>query len=184
MKTTENAGELKMVTFALGQQTFGIDMRSLIEIREWAAPTPLPSVPSYILGVTNLRGTVVPIVGLAERLGWTPSEIHSRSCVLVVTIAGKQAGFLVDEVNDIVGIQEDSIQPAPDVEIHDTNVIAGLVQITTRGKDGDAAPTMVLLLDLDALTVTSSAAAGIVACANTPAAGATPGADAALDIAA
>lgn len=185
MTTNENAGELKMVTFALGQQTFGIDMRSLIEIREWAAPTPLPSVPSYILGVTNLRGTVVPIVGLAERLGWTPSEIHSRSCVLVVTIAGKQAGFLVDEVNDIVGIQKDAIQPAPDIEIHDTNVIAGLVQITTRGKDGaDAAAAMVLLLDLDALTVASTAAAGIVASPNTAVAGAEPVAGAALDIAA
>jgi purine-binding chemotaxis protein CheW len=190
MSMTENAGELKMVTFALGQQTFGIDMRSLIEIREWAPPTPLPSVPSYILGVTNLRGTVVPIVGLAERLGWTPSEIHSRSCVLVVSIAGKQAGFLVDEVNDIVGVQEDAIQPAPDVEIQDTNVIAGLVQITTRGNDGGtAASTMVLLLDLDALTVASTAVAGVGAA--TIATPATPVADAAsvaatggLDIAA
>jgi len=192
MSMTENAGELKMVTFALGQQTFGIDMRSLIEIREWAPPTPLPSVPSYILGVTNLRGTVIPIVGLAERLGWTPSEIHSRSCVLVVSIAGKQAGFLVDEVNDIVGIHEDSIQPAPDVEIQDTNVIAGLVQITTRGGDGEgnaAASTMVLLLDLDALTVTSTATAGIAvpttaALAVTPAATAAGTTAGGLDIAA
>jgi purine-binding chemotaxis protein CheW len=81
--------------------------------------------------------------------------------VLVVSIAGKQAGFLVDEVNDIVAIKEDAIQPAPDVEIQDTNVIAGLVQITTRGSEGDgdaAASSMVLMLDLDALTVTSTAA--------------------------
>jgi purine-binding chemotaxis protein CheW len=184
MSMTENAGELKMVTFALGQQTFGIDMRSLIEIREWAPPTPLPSVPSYLLGVTNLRGTVIPIVGLAERLGWTPSEIHSRSCVLVVSIAGKQAGFLVDEVNDIVGIQEDSVQPAPDVEIQDTNVIAGLVQISTRGSEGGAAAsTMVLLLDLDALTVTSTAAAPVAA-ANAPTTGTAPVAAGGLDLAA
>ncbi|WP_242139729.1 chemotaxis protein CheW [Sphingomonas sp. TREG-RG-20F-R18-01] len=190
MSMTENAGELKMVTFALGQQTFGIDMRSLIEIREWAAPTPLPSVPSYILGVTNLRGTVVPIVGLAERLGWTPSEIHSRSCVLVVSIAGKQAGFLVDEVNDIVGIQESQIQPAPDVEIQDTNVIAGLVQINTRGTDGsNATSMMVLLLDLDSLTVTSTATALLPTAAVAGAAASAPAAipaaaSGALDIAA
>ena len=190
MSTMETADERKIVTFSLGEQVFGIAMSALIEIREWAPPTPLPSVPSYILGVTNLRGTVVPIVGLAERLGWTPSEIHSRSCVLVVSIAGKRAGFLVDEVNDIVGIQEDAIQPAPDVEIQDTNVIAGLVQITTRGSDGGAAAsTMVLLLDLDALTVTSTAVAGTVATTIAPLAppvvdGASTGAVAGLDIAA
>ncbi len=149
------ADEIKIVTFTLGSRNFGIDMRSLIEIREWTEPTPLPSVPGYILGVTNLRGTVVPVVGLAERLGWTPSEIHARSCVLVVNIAGKQAGFLVDEVDDIVAIQESAIQPAPDVELQESNVISGLVQITARARDGsEPSAQMVLLLDLDALSIT------------------------------
>jgi len=147
--------EIKIVTFTLGSRHFGIDMRSLIEIREWAEPTPLPSVPGYILGVTNLRGTVVPVIGLADRLGWTPSEIHARSCVLVVNIAGKQAGFLVDEVDDIVAIQESAIQAAPDVELQEASVISGLVQITARARDGsDPSPQMVLLLDLDALSIT------------------------------
>ncbi|GGO96879.1 chemotaxis protein CheW [Stakelama pacifica] len=151
----DEAGEMKIVTFALGDQVFGIDMRSLIEIREWASPTPLPSVPNYILGVSNLRGTVIPIVGLAERLGWEPSVIHPRSCVLVVAISGKQAGFLVDEVNDIVVIQQNAIQPAPDVEIQEANVISGLVQVPNRTKEGgEDSHSMVLLLDLDALAIT------------------------------
>ena len=155
MNDQENpADEIKIVTFTLGSRHFGIDMRSLIEIREWAEPTPLPSVPDYILGVTNLRGTVVPVIGLADRLGWTPSEIHARSCVLVVNIAGKQAGFLVDEVDDIVAIQESAIQPAPDVELQETNVISGLVQINARARDGsEPSAQMVLLLDLDALSI-------------------------------
>ncbi|WP_422058435.1 chemotaxis protein CheW [Sphingomonas sp.] len=156
MNDQENpADEIKIVTFTLGSRHFGIDMRSLIEIREWAEPTPLPSVPDYILGVTNLRGTVVPVIGLADRLGWTPSEIHARSCVLVVNIAGKQAGFLVDEVDDIVAIQESAIQPAPDVELQEASVISGLVQINARSRDGsEPSAQMVLLLDLDALSIT------------------------------
>lgn len=162
MSSVANAGERKIVTFSLGRQVFGIDMKSLIEIREWDKPTPLPGVPAYIKGVTNLRGTVVPVVGLAERLGWTPSVIHSRSCILVVSIAGKQAGFLVDEVIDIVLISDDDIQPAPDVEIGEPSVIAGLVQIAARSQekgasDGAAAGeagTTALLLDLDALSLT------------------------------
>ena len=154
--STDTASDRKIVTFSLGKQTFGIDMSALIEIREWDEPTPLPNVPSFVKGVTNLRGNVIPVVGLAERLGWEPSVLHSRSCILVVNIAGKQAGFLVDEVNDIVGIGEAEIQPAPEVETIEASVIAGLVRIATRTKDGsrDEKGVMVLLLDLDALSLT------------------------------
>lgn len=158
MSALNTPGERKIVTFSLGPQMFGIDMKALIEIREWEEPTPLPSVPAYLKGVTNLRGTVVPVVGLAERLGWAPSVLHSRSCILVVTIAGKQAGFLVDEVADIIVINEDQIQPAPDVEIGEQSVIAGLVQVVPRTQEGAAAAAdssnMVLLLDLDSLSLT------------------------------
>lgn len=157
MNSIDTAGERKIVTFSLGQQMFGIEMSALIEIREWEEPTPLPSVPGYIKGVTNLRGTVIPVVGLAERLGWAPSAIHARSCILVVNISGKQAGFLVDEVADIVLIKDNDIQPAPDVEIAEDGVISGLVQIAARATDGVAASesaTMVSLLDLNALSLT------------------------------
>ncbi|UYY78794.1 chemotaxis protein CheW [Sphingomonas sp. R1] len=157
MSTTDTANDRKIVTFSLAKQIFGIDMSALIEIREWDEPTPLPNVPSFIKGVTNLRGNVIPVVGLAERLGWEPSQLHARSCILVVNIMGKQAGFLVDEVNDIVGINVNEIQPAPAVETAlEESVIAGLVRIATRAKDGtrDENGSMVLLLDLNALSLT------------------------------
>ncbi|AGH49058.1 MULTISPECIES: chemotaxis protein CheW [Sphingomonadales] len=154
MSATDNSDERKIVTFTLGEQMFGIDMRALIEIREWEEPTPLPSVASYIKGVTNLRGSVVPVVGLAERLGWEPSRIHSRSCILVVSIGGRQAGFLVDEVADIVAINGGDIQPAPEVEMVEASMIAGLVKIERRAAEAEDAETMVLLLDLDALGLT------------------------------
>lgn len=148
----------KIVTFSLGSQIFGIDMKDLIEIREWEEPVPLPSVPSFIKGVNNLRGTVVPVIGLAERLGWEPSRLHARSCVLVVNVCGKQAGFLVDEVADIIPIRVSEIQPAPDIEIGDASAIAGLVQIADRQRGINSPPTeegaMVVLLELEALNVT------------------------------
>jgi purine-binding chemotaxis protein CheW len=153
--TATQSGERKIVTFALADKVFGIDMKDLIEIREWEEPTPLPRVPGYIKGVANLRGTVIPIIGLAERLGWEPSVPHQRSCTLVVSIAGKLAGFLVDEVADIVVIDEGKIQPAPDVECGEPGVIAGLVQVALRGHEaeGDENGVMVALLDLDVLHV-------------------------------
>ena len=155
MSIVESNSEYKIVTFTLGKQLFGIDMAALIEIREWEQPTPLPGVPSYIKGVTNLRGNVVPVVGLAERLGWAPSVLHARSCILVVNIAGKQAGFLVDEVNDIVAIAQDAVQTPPEMEGGEQNMLIGLVQIDARGNDSEAGrQVMVSLLDLDALSLT------------------------------
>ncbi|QHL89769.1 chemotaxis protein CheW [Sphingomonas changnyeongensis] len=153
--TNVNSAERKIVTFTLSNRIFGIDMSALIEIREWEEPTPLPGVPGYIKGVANLRGTVIPIIGLAERLGWEPSVPHARSCILVVVSDGKQAGFLVDEVADIVSISENQVQPAPDIDLAEPGVVAGLVKAQTRAQqDASDEGAMVLLLDLDALNVT------------------------------
>ncbi|MBP6030887.1 MAG: purine-binding chemotaxis protein CheW [Sphingobium sp.] len=151
--------DLKIVTFTLCGHMFGIAMTSLLEIREWEEPTPLPGVPHYVRGVTNLRGNVVPVVGLSERLGWPPSETHARSCTLVVNIAGKQAGFLVDEMNDIVTINMAEIQPPPALDGADTSMICGLVRVVDRSGDSaerDQAENnaMVLLIDVPALSLT------------------------------
>lgn len=156
---TPAAEEMKIVTFTLGGHMFGISMASLVEIRQWEEPTPLPGVPSYVRGVTNLRGNVVPVVGLAERLGWPPSETHARSCTLVVNLDGKQAGFLVDEMNDIVTVSLDDIQPPPDLDGADTSAIAGLVRVVDGTSDRavdtrTGSGAMVLLIDVPALSLT------------------------------
>jgi len=154
---TSAAQDMKIVTFTLGGHMFGIAMTSLLEIRQWAEPTPLPGVPHYVRGVTNLRGNVVPVVGLAERLGWAASETHPRSCILVVNLEGRQAGLLVDEMNDIVTITTDKIQPPPELDGADTTMIAGLVRVSDRVTEEDKEKTdksqMVLLIDIDALSL-------------------------------
>lgn len=152
MTTDIPGNDCKIVTFSLNGRMFGIDMNSLIEIREWSEPTPLPGVPHYILGVTNLRGTVVPVVGLSQRLGWEASKIHQRSCLLIVNLSGKQAGFLVDEVADIVPVNRADIQPPPDIDIGEPDVITGLIRVGGRREDDN--PDMVLLLEMTALGIT------------------------------
>jgi len=152
------AQDMKIVTFTLGGHMFGIEMTALLEIREWAEPTPLPGVPAYIRGVTNLRGNVVPVVGLSERLGWAPSVTHPRSCILVINLEGKQAGLLVDEMNDIVTVNMAEIQPPPELDGADTSMIAGLVRVVERGSDDEEKKSekgaMVLLIDVPALNLT------------------------------
>ena len=146
------SAERKILTFTLNNQIFGIDMEPLIEIREWEEPTPLPGVPAFIRGVTNLRGFVLPIVDLSERLGWATTMPHARSCIVVVDLGGQSAGFLVDQVADIIPIREEDIKPAPDIEIGEQGVISGLVEVEALASAGGAG--MVTLLDLNALGVT------------------------------
>jgi purine-binding chemotaxis protein CheW len=147
------AAERKILTFTLGDQVFGIDMAPLIEIREWDEPTPLPQIPAYICGVMNLRGAVVPIVDLASRIGSAPTHPQARSCIVVFDLQDQAAGFLVNQVADIVPVAEQDIQPAPDVEMGEPGAVTGLVNAVETARQG--ATQMITLLDLSALNVTS-----------------------------
>ncbi|MFM5931388.1 MAG: chemotaxis protein CheW [Novosphingobium sp.] len=103
----------EFITFEVENQLFGIDIMSIREIRAWTPVTPLPSVPSYVAGVVNLRGTVLPVMDLAARLGWKPTEPTSRHAIIVVHIDGQARGMIVDAVSDIVTIAADALQPPP-----------------------------------------------------------------------
>jgi purine-binding chemotaxis protein CheW len=83
------------------------------EIRAWTRTTPLPNAPDYILGVVNLRGTVLPVFDLSARMGWQATEPTERHVIIVVEIEGQLRGMIVDAVSDIVSAQDEDIQPPP-----------------------------------------------------------------------
>ena len=151
----------KIVTFRIAGRMFGIDMAAVSEIREWEEPTPVPGVADYIKGVINLRGSVIPVVGLAERLGWPASVPEARSCTIVVSIDGKQMGMLVDDVSDIVTVLDSNVQPTPDFEGTQGMFIGGVTTIeqaaNAGGEAADGSGTMVLLLKLEALSLARKA---------------------------
>jgi len=106
---------LEIIAFHLGDQQFCVKTTSIREIRGWAAATPLPHAPSHVLGVMNLRGSVIPIIDLAATLG-VPSTIDtSRSAIVVVEVGYRIAGLVVDQVSDILSIGANKIQPVPDL---------------------------------------------------------------------
>ncbi|HKU65776.1 MAG TPA: chemotaxis protein CheW [Rhizomicrobium sp.] len=94
-------------------QEFCIDVTLVKEIRGWAPTALLPHAPSYVRGVINLRGTVLPIVDMAARLDFPETVTSRHSVVIVVWIGKKQIGLLVDAVCDIVEVEEGSLQPTP-----------------------------------------------------------------------
>lgn len=105
----------EFIAFHIGAQTFCIDIMAVREIRGWTPATPLPHSPSFVRGVINLRGAVLPVVDLATRLGLTQSEPTARHAVIVVQSAHQVVGLLVDAVSNILTLTPDAIQPTPEV---------------------------------------------------------------------
>lgn len=105
----------EFVAFHVGEQTFCMDIMAVREIRGWTPATPLPHAPGFVRGVINLRGTVLPVVDLAARLGLPSTEATARHAIIVVQLQGQVVGFLVDAVSNILTIAPDEIQPMPEV---------------------------------------------------------------------
>ncbi len=109
----ENA---QYLTFSVAKERFAVDILDIREIIELSLMTDVPLAPDFIRGIVNLRGSVLPVVDLAVRLGRGGAELTKRSCIVVVEVSGKQrqnVGVLVDEVNEILEIDAEHIQPPP-----------------------------------------------------------------------
>ncbi|MFK0166076.1 chemotaxis protein CheW [Rhizobium sp. NPDC090279] len=106
---------LEIIAFHLGDQQFCIKTTSIREIRGWAAATPLPHAPPHVLGVMNLRGSVIPVIDLAAKLGVRGAVSTDRSAIVVAEIGSSVVGLVVDRVSDILSIGSDRIQPVPDL---------------------------------------------------------------------
>jgi len=103
----------KFLSFFLGQDEYGVEILSVQEITGVLPVSPLPRAPQHILGVTNLRGKIVPVVDLRIKLGLGPCTQTPLSCLIVVRAHGADAAVLVDSVNDVRSASPDEIQPLP-----------------------------------------------------------------------
>jgi purine-binding chemotaxis protein CheW len=105
----------ELIAFNIGAQEFCVGTTSVREIRGWTPATTLPHAPMFVLGVVNLRGAVLPIVDLAVRLGFPPTQPTARHAIIVVEFGRQVAGLLVDGVSDIFTAAEEQVQPTPDI---------------------------------------------------------------------
>jgi purine-binding chemotaxis protein CheW len=135
LQTTVNsrATSGEYVVFRMGGQEYCIDVLSVREIRGWTPTTPLPRSPEFVRGVVNLRGTVLPILDLAARLGFETSEAGARHAIMVTQVRDKIVGLLVEGVSDILSIDADTIQTTPEIADHASRAcIRGIVPIEGR----------------------------------------------------
>jgi len=130
----------QLISFAIGNDQYGVDIMAVREIKGWIDITPLPKQPEYVRGVLNLRGVIVPIVDLRCRFGQGLTQATPLHIVIIVQIASRPVGLLGDRVLDIVSLEASEIKPVPRVaQSQRVSFLSGL--ITTEAG-------MIALIDL------------------------------------
>jgi purine-binding chemotaxis protein CheW len=143
------------LTLRLGNEEYAIDILRVQEIRSYEEPTRMVNAPSFIKGVVNLRGVIVPIVDLRMKLNLDKVEYNEFTVVIILNVRGTVIGAVVDSVSDVVTLSADMIKPAPqfDTEL-DARFITGLANIGER---------MLIVMNMEAMM--SNAEMGMLASA-------------------
>jgi purine-binding chemotaxis protein CheW len=140
---TTPAAHGEYLTFRLGAEEYGIDILRVQEIRSYEAPTRIANAPSFLKGVVNLRGVIVPIIDLRLKLCCESAEYNHFTVVIVLNVHGRVVGAVVDSVSDVLELPGDAIRPAPATNASiDTSFILGIGSVNER---------MLILMDIEAL---------------------------------
>jgi len=137
----------QVLTFVLGNETYGVDILRVQEIRGWSSVTKIPHAPPHVLGVLNLRGSIVPVVDLRMRFNLERAEYTAVTVIIVLSVQSESGrrnfGVVVDGVSDVVDVDSAAVKPAPELgSAAATAHISGLVSVADH---------MVVLLDIDRL---------------------------------
>jgi purine-binding chemotaxis protein CheW len=138
-----SAGVREYLTFRLDKEEYGIDILKVQEIRGYEPPTRIANAPSFIKGVVNLRGTIVPIVDMRLKFNCAKAEYDSFTVVIILNLRQRIVGIVVDSVSDVMGLVPDQLRAAPDIEsVIDAESVIGLGSLGER---------MLILLDIEKL---------------------------------
>ncbi len=129
----------KYLTFLIEKQYYGFPIKDVIEIIEIEDITPVPEFPSYVKGIINLRGRIIPIIDVRLRFHKEEAEYTERTCIIVVNITGIDIGFIVDTVDEVIDIDDENISGAPMITSdRSTHYITNVGKVNNR---------IILLLD-------------------------------------
>ena len=125
--------EQQLVVFELGGEFYGINIAVVESIIKLQAITQLPQTPVYIKGVTNLRGTVLPVIDLRTRFGLETQPDTKQSRIIIVTMGNIKVGVMVDGVSEVLRISDESIEPLPPmVNAVNADFLKGIVRLEDR----------------------------------------------------
>ena len=133
----------ELLTFTLGNEEYGLDILKVQEIRGYDAVTAIANAPEFIKGVINLRGIIVPIVDLRIKFHLGKIEYDQFTVVIILNVASRVVGIVVDGVSDVIALNASQIKPSPEFSSTlDTQYISGLGTIDER---------MIIVMDIEKL---------------------------------
>ena len=137
----------QFLTFMLAGEEYAVDILRVQEIKGWEPATAIPNTPAYVRGVINLRGTIVPVIDLRERMGLAATEYDQTTVVIVLKTLGvdteRTVGFVVDAVSEVYLVRDEQLNPAPDLgDPEKTRFLKGLATVEDK---------MLIMLDVDHL---------------------------------
>jgi purine-binding chemotaxis protein CheW len=121
LENGEDTLKERYLTFITGTETYGIDIRYVMEIVGIQTITEMPEQPHYVKGIINLRGIIIPLMDIRLRFGKLPREYDDRTCVIVINYNGVSYGFIVDSVSEVLTIAEKDIAERPKLNSGDIN---------------------------------------------------------------
>lgn len=132
--------ELQLVIFRLAKEEYGLPITKVQEINRLVPITKLPQTPSFMEGIINLRGRIIPVVDLRKRFQVAATEYDDDTRIIIVEVSGQTVGIIVDAVNEVVRLNSDSIEPPPPAFVLDARYIEGVGKLDGR---------LLILLDID-----------------------------------
>lgn len=141
MEMEEDTQKGRFLTFSLGEESYGIEIKYVIEIIGIQKITQIPDLPEYVKGIINLRGKIIPVMDVRLRFKKEPREYNDRTCVIVVDVRDVSIGLIIDTVSEVLTIPEEDIVEPPQMNKGYNNKY-----IKNIGKVGD---DVKLLLDCE-----------------------------------
>ena len=133
----------ELIAFRIAEQEFCVDIMQVREIRGWTPATPLPRTPSYMKGVINLRGAIVPIIDLRIKFNLPVVTYDQFTVVIILNVMKRIIGVVVDSVSDVIALAHGAIKPPPEFgSTFNTEYLMGLATVEER---------MLILVDIERL---------------------------------
>ncbi|WP_096699979.1 chemotaxis protein CheW [Polaromonas sp. AER18D-145] len=137
------AQPLEFLAFTLGQEEYGVDIQKVQELRGYDAVTRIANAPEHIKGVVNLRGIIVPIIDMRIKFNLGTPTYDQFTVVIILNIASRVMGMVVDSVSDVITLSPEQVKPAPEMgAVLDADYLIGLGTLDDR---------MLILVDLEKL---------------------------------
>ena len=138
---SESTGTMQLVSFHLGEETFGVEITKVREINLMCEITHVPQSPPYVKGVINLRSNVIPVVDLRSKFGLPEAELDSESRIMVMQVGTRTIGIIVDGVDEVLRIsKKDIAPPPPTIAGLERDYLMGIVRLEN---------TLLILLDIE-----------------------------------